>query len=196
MNGGIPGYALGAKSLARSPVSLEDFARLKETVLFGDDDVRWLKESRAVLADQAEAILDVWYGFVGSKPHLLQSFADTGTRKPDGAYLAAVRKRFGQWILDTASADYDQSWLDYQHEIGRRHYRTGKNRTDGAKAADIVPLRYLIALIYPVTVTLKPFLARKGHSADQIDRMHEAWTKAVLMQVILWCEPYVAREDF
>jgi hypothetical protein len=29
-----------------------------------------------------------------------------------------------------------------------------------------------------------------------VDKMHEAWVKIVLLQVILWSEPYVAREDF
>ena len=52
-------------------------------------------------------------------------------------YFAAKRpvvKRFGQWILDTARAEYDQAWLDYQHEIGLRHHRTKKNRTDSVDA--------------------------------------------------------------
>jgi hypothetical protein len=192
----ISGYALGSANIPRSPVALVEFDKLKETVLFTDEDIRWLRQSAEVLRDQTEAILDVWYGFVGSKPYLLQAFVDPATGKPDEVYLAAVRKRFGQWILDTAAANYDQAWLDYQHEIGRRHYRTGKNRTDGAKGSDIVPLRYLIALHYPVTATLKPFLATKGHPAVEVDKMHEAWVKIVLLQVILWSEPYVAREDF
>jgi hypothetical protein len=38
----------------------------------------------------------------------------------------------------------------------------GQNRTDGAHAADVVPMRYMLALLYPVTATLEPFLARKG----------------------------------
>jgi hypothetical protein len=192
----IPGYNLGSATVPRSPVTLEEFDRLKQTVLFTDEDIHWLRQSAEVLREQTEPILDVWYGFVGSKPHLLQAFIDPATGNPDQAYLAAVRKRFGQWILDTAAANYDQAWLDYQHEVGRRHHRVGKNLTDGAKAADIVPLRYLIALHYPVTATLKPFLAKNGHGAAEVDKMHEAWVKSVLLQVILWCAPYVAREDF
>jgi Protoglobin len=83
-----------------------------------------------VLAPQVEAILDVWYGFVGANPHLLA--AVTGPDgQPDQRYLAAVRRRFGRWILDTARAEFDQAWLDYQNEIGLRHTRTSKNRTDG-----------------------------------------------------------------
>jgi hypothetical protein len=192
----IPGYELGGAGVPRSPLSMESFELLKKSVLFGDDDVRALRMSLEVLRDQTEAILDVWYGFVGSNPHLLASFASARDGQPDARYLAAVRKRFGQWILDTAAANYDQKWLDYQQEIGLRHHRTKKNKTDGVAAAEHVPFRYLAALLYPITATLKPFLAKKGHSAQDVDRMHQAWIKSVLLQVILWSYPYVKEGDF
>ena len=72
MTTNIPGYTYGSASLAKSPVSLDDFANLKQASLFGDDDVRYLKMSHDILKDQTEQILDVWYGFVGSTPFLLQ----------------------------------------------------------------------------------------------------------------------------
>ncbi|MBX3645376.1 MAG: hypothetical protein KF720_20130 [Rubrivivax sp.] len=181
---------------ARSPVTPAEFELMKKTALFGDDDVRALRLSHDVLHDQVEAILDVWYGFVGSQPHLLASFSHPVSGQPQGEYLAAVRKRFGQWILDTAQANYDQRWLDYQHQIGLRHHRTAKNRTDGAEASPIVPFRDLFALIFPVTVTLKPFLAKKGHSAEQVEQMHAAWLKSGLLQLTLWSHPYVKDGDF
>lgn len=192
----IPGYTYGQASVARSPVTLRELELLQKTLLFGPEDVQWLKRSQAVLADQVGAILDVWYGFVGSNPHLLAAFVKRSTNEPDGQYLEAVRKRFGQWILDTARAEYDQKWLDYQHEIGLRHTRAKKNKTDGVATADAVEFRYLIALTIPVTTTLKPFLAKKGHKADEVDKMHAAWVKSVLLQTILWSQPYVKQGDF
>lgn len=191
----IPGYAYGSPALPPAPLTPDELDLLRRTLLLGDDDVAALRASGPVLADQTDAILDVWYGFVGSQPHLLASFADAaGT--PDADYLAAVRRRFAQWIADTARAEYDQAWLDYQFEIGRRHHRSGKNRTDGARAADHVAWRYLVALAVPVTTTLEPFLARKGASADDVRRMQQAWVKAVLLQTILWSHPYVRDGDF
>lgn len=192
----IPGYTVGDRTLPKAPITLEELKLIQESLLFGDEDVRYLRMSHEVLDDQVEAILDVWYGFVGSTPQLLKYFENTGTGKPDGDYLAAVRKRFEQWILDTAAAEYDQKWLDYQFEIGRRHHRVGKNRTDGAESVPIIHFRYLPALHYPVTATLKPFLAKKGHGSDDVEKMHEAWRKAVLLQVILWSYPYVTNGDF
>ncbi len=191
----IPGYTLGQPSVPRAPIGTGELELLNKTLLLGADDVAALRASEPILADQTDAILDVWYGFVGSQPHLLASFADDSGR-PDADYLAAVRRRFGQWILDTARANFDQRWLDYQFEVGRRHHRSGKNRTDGAKAVPHIAYRYLPALLYPVTATLKPFLAGKGASPEEVERMHQAWIKAVLLQVILWSHPYVREGDF
>lgn len=196
MSHDIPGYTKGTPVIGRSPVSLEQFALMQKSALFGDDDVNALRESHAIVKDQVEAILDVWYGFVGSQPHLLASFTHAQSGQPVGDYLDGVRRRFGQWILDTARAEYDQAWLDYQHEIGLRHHRTKKNRTDNAPSTPIVPFRDLFALIFPVTITLKPFLAKQGHSADAVDRMHAAWVKSCLLQVTLWSHAYVKDGDF
>lgn len=192
----IPGYTYGTAAVARSPVTPADFELMKKSVLFGDEDIKYLRLSHDVLKDQVEAILDVWYGFVGANPHLLASFTSKSDGKPLDDYLGAVRVRFGQWILDTARAEYDQKWLDYQHEIGLRHHRTKKNRTDGAASTDHVPFRYLFLLVFPVTFTLKPFLAKKGHAADEVEKMYAAWVKSCLLQVTLWSHAYVKAGDF
>jgi hypothetical protein len=185
----IPGYTYGTDAVPRSPVSLEELQLLQSTLLLGEDDLIALRRSGDLLAPQVEAILDVWYGFVGANPHLLAAFTGPDGQ-PDQAYLAAVRRRFGRWILDTARAEFDQAWLDYQHEIGVRHTRNGKNRTDGVQAADHIPLRYVLALLIPITTTLKPFLAEGGATPDEVEAMHQAWVKAVLLQ------PYVRDGDF
>jgi hypothetical protein len=192
----IPGYTFGTPAAARSPLTMHDLELLQKTLLFGEEDVKYLRLSREVLASEVEAILDVWYGFVASNPHLVQFFAGADGR-PDGAYLAAVRKRFGQWILDTAAADYGERWLDYQHEIGLRHHRAKKNLTDAVTGGSpIVAFRYLVPLAYPITATLRPFLAKRGHGAEDVEKMHAAWVKAVLLQVTLWSYPYVKDGDF
>lgn len=194
--GGVPGYALGQPTLARAPYSVADLAALQKSMLFGADDVAALRQSKAILVDQTEAILDVWYGFVASTPELVVFFGDTRSGQPDGAYLAAVRKRFALWILDTADAKYDQAWLDWQYEIGLRHNRVKKNKTDGAHGPAQVDFRYLPALTIPITTTLKPFLAKTGASAADVEKMHAAWVKAVLLQAILWSHPYIKDGEF
>lgn len=192
---GIPGYTYGTAEVARSPVSLDDLRKLQQAVGWTEEDARSLRMAGDVLEDQVEQVLDVWYGFVGSTPHLLSYFSDPhGQPLPD--YLAAVRRRFGQWILDTCRRPHDQAWLDYQHEIGLRHHRAKKNRTDGVQSVEHIPLRYVVALIAPIALTIKPFLAKKGHSADEVEKMHAAWVKAVVLQAALWSYPYANPGDW
>jgi hypothetical protein len=192
----VPGYAYGAPSLQPAPYTSADLAALQKTLLFTQDDVAALRQSKVILADQTDAILDVWYGFVASTPELVVFFGDATTGNPDPGYLAAVRKRFALWILDTAEANYDQRWLDWQYEIGLRHNKIKKNQTDRVNSTAQVNLRYVLSLTIPVTTTLERFLANKGASPAEVGKMHAAWVKAVLLQTILWSHPYVKDGQF
>lgn len=189
-------YSAHSGNAGFEPMSMEEFELLKKSVLFTDDDVRYLRMSRDVLEPNIDELLDVWYGFVGSNPHLVHYFSDRKTGEPNSEYLAAVRVRFGQWVLDTADANFDDDWLARQLEFGLRHHRLKKNTTDGVDSVDHIPFRYLVALHYPITTTMKPFLARGNHSNEDTQKMYEAWRKAVLMTAILWSQPYIAPEDY
>ncbi|MCS6873954.1 MAG: protoglobin domain-containing protein [Pyrinomonadaceae bacterium] len=188
----MKGYDYG--NVAKSPISLEDFELLKKTVLFTDEDQKYLRLAGEVLKDQVQDVLDLWYGFVGSHPHLVKYFGKEG--QPNANYLAAVRERFGQWIMDLCNRSYDQDWLNYQYEIGLRHHSTKKNKTDNVDAEPIVHFRYMVAFIYPITATIKSFLEKKGHDAETVQKMHDAWFKAVVLTVILWTYPYVKEGEF
>ncbi len=192
----IPGYRHGDPALPAAPLSVDDLAALCETVLLGDDDLAALRRSGPILEPQIEDILDVWYGFVGSKPFLLAHFSDPEQAAALPEYLGRVRARFGQWIRDTAAAKHDQTWIDWQLEIGRRHHRVGKNRTDDAASTALVPFRYLFLLAQPVVQTLRPFLEKGGTDRDDVDAMQEAWRKSVLLQLTLWAHPYIHEGDF
>jgi len=194
---GVPGYTYGTGEVARSPLSPEDLDLLERTVLFTEEDKEYLRMAGDVLEGQTDQILDLWYGFVGDNPHLLYYFSNVETEEPDSEYLARVRERFGWWILNTCRRPYDQEWLDYQHEIALRHTRDKKNETDRAyDTPDYIPLRYLVAFIYPITATIKPFLANGGHDPKEVDKMHDAWFKSVVLQVTLWSQPYAKEGDF
>jgi hypothetical protein len=190
MMASIPGYNKGASDVAPSPISDEEFKQLKQTVLLTDEDERFLQMAGEVLDDQIEHVLDVWYNFVASHPHLVHYFSGADGQ-PNADYLARVRARFGQWIRDTCSARYDREWLNYQQEIALRHTPVKKNRTDRVSSvAKHVPLRYIVAFVVPITVTIRPFLAKKGHSSQDVEGMYNAWFKSVTLQVSLWSEPF------
>jgi hypothetical protein len=191
----IAGYTYGTEGVAKSPLSTDDLELLKKALLFTEEDEKYLRMAGRILADQIEDVLDLWYGFVASHPHLVYYF--TGQNgQPNADYLAAVRPRFGQWILDTCNRPYDQDWLNYQHEIGLRHHRSKKNKTDKVQSVPNISHRYIVAFIYPITATIKPFLAKNGNSPDEVEKMHQAWFKSVVLQVALWSYPYVKEGDF
>lgn len=190
----IKGYDYGIATLEQSPVTLQDLALLKKTLLWSNDDDHFLKMAGEVLKDQINEVLDLWYGYVGGNEHLVHYFSKNG--QPNMDYLTAVRARFGQWILDLCQKPYDQNWLNYQHEIAKRHHSTKKNQTDGVDTVPIIHYRYMTALIYPITVTIKSFLAKKGHSQADVEGMHNAWFKAVTLTVILWTYPYIKKDEF
>ena len=183
------GYTYDDPQLPRSPVSLEELELIQKSLLWTDADKQALRRAGEILTAQTDAILDVWYGFVASNPHLVAAFAGADGQ-PDASYLDAVRGRFGRWIEDLCTRDFDETWLAYQEEIGLRH-TAKKNQTDGvASPAGHVELRHLIALAVPITVTIRDFLARDGADPGAVDEMYDAWFKAVMLSVVLWARPY------
>lgn len=185
----IPGYTYGAPEVPHSPVTGGDLDLLRATLLWSEEDDRYLRLAGEVLADQVDDVLDLWYGYVGSHPHLVHYFTDRNG-EPIGEYLERVRARFAQWVRDVCSRPYDGVWRDYQHEIGLRHTRAKKNQVDGVDSVPEISLRYLIAFIFPITATMRSFLANRGHSAEDVDGMYTAWFKAVVLHVCLWSQPY------
>jgi len=176
------------------PVSMEELELLKKTLLWTHEDDKYLKMAGKVLEPQLNEVLDVWYGYVGANPHLVYYF--NSNNNPDAEYLAKVRVRFKQWVLDLCNKPYDKNWLVYQNEIGLRH-TSKKGKTDNvSNTPDIVHYRYMIAFIYPITVTIKPFLANSEHSREEVERMQNAWFKAVVLSDILWTKPYIKEGQF
>ena len=75
--------------MSTATVTSAEFDELKASVLFSDDDVASLRRSGEILADRVEDVLDVWYGFVGSNPHLLASFTRTSDGEPSTSAQSA-----------------------------------------------------------------------------------------------------------
>ena len=195
IEGEIPGYTYGTSEVAKSPLSDEAFEKLKSSVGFTDEDVQYLKLAGEILSPQMDAVLDMWYGFLDTLPHI-GFYTTDGKGNPVTEYRAATRQRFRQWILDTCNRPYDRAWLDYQHEIGLRHHRSKKNQTDHVDSVPHTPLRYIVTFIYPITIKFKPFLANGNTSAENVEKMHEAWFKSMVLQVTLWSLPYTKDGDF
>jgi len=72
----IAGYTLELNKQL-FPLTLNDLELLKQTVLFMDEDERYLRLAE-VLKDQIDAVLDLWYGFVAANSHLVYYFSNAG----------------------------------------------------------------------------------------------------------------------
>jgi hypothetical protein len=134
-------------------------------------------------------MVDAWRAKIGEQRHLLAAFVGPDG-KPDDEYKAQVKPRFVQWVIDLCTRPFDRAWLDYQHEIGLRHTPEKKNATDRASTPPVVHQRYLIAFAAEIIVSARERLTAAGPSPDEVDRMHAAWTKAVMISIALWSEPY------
>jgi hypothetical protein len=192
----IPGYTFGTGEVAKSPITMEEWEELKKSALFSEEDVVYLRLSESVLADQVDDLLKTWRGIIFDHPHLRAYDENPQTHEVDTKYAQAVAKRFGQWVLDTARAKYDQAWLDYQYEIGLRHHRSKKNETDGGRTLAHIRARDLIAFCASIVVPMKPYLARTGHPPEVVNRMYDAWWKAMILQATLWVQPYIREGDY
>ena len=60
------------------------------------------------------------------------------------------------------------------------------------ESAPTIHLRHIIAFgaVMSDPNIIKPFLSKKGNGAAEIDRMHQAWSKSIWLQMALWSEPY------
>jgi hypothetical protein len=186
----IAGYAYGSTEVARSHVSLDELDKLKTSVGFTAEDQRYLNLAGEVLADQTRQIVELWRSnIIASIPNLARH-----SRSPEGeaipSYLERSNLRFQQWILDTCLRPYDQDWINYQEEIALRHTSLRKNQTDNVRSTPFVPLRDIIAFVAVMNQTIKPYLAAKGHSAEDAEKMHSAWCKSLQLQISLWSRPY------
>ena len=163
---------------------------LKISAGFTEEDQRYLRLAGEVLRDRTKEIVDHWRsGIIASIPNLARhSRTPVGNAIPE--YLANSNLRFQQWILDTCLRPYDQDWINYQQEIALRHTTLKKNKVDGVRSTPYVPLRDVIAFIAVMNETIKPYLAAKGNSAEEVDKMHRAWCKSMQLQLALWAGPY------
>ena len=186
----IPGYTYGTAEVAISPVSMRELEDLKISVGFTEEDRRSLQLAGEVLEGQTRQLVDHWRnGIIASIPNLARhSHTPEGNAIPD--YTANSGLRFQQWILDTCLRPYDQDWINYQQEIAVRHTTLKKNKVDGVRSTPYVPLRDIIAFLAVMNDTIKPYLAAKGNSVEEVDKMHRAWCKSTQLQLALWAKPY------
>jgi Protoglobin len=113
--------------------------------------------------------------------------------QPDADYLNSLRPRFGDWIRQLCQPRNNQ-WSRYEEAIAQR-IREQPLSDSGLDDIPVVFLRYMVTFIYPVTAAIRPFLSKHGHRPEDVEKMHQAWFKAVSLSVILWTYPDPATQE-
>jgi hypothetical protein len=175
--------------IAHSPISLDELREIESATGWSDQDARVLRQHGEIFKQNAEQMVDAWRAVIGAQPHLAKWFFGSDG-KPDEEYKAKVKQRFVQWILDACFRPHDQAWLDYQEEIGLRHTPEKKNKTDAAHTPPLVPLRYLIAFGSVVAITARKFFVDAGVRDQELQKLEDAWSRAVQLHITLWSRPY------
>jgi pimeloyl-ACP methyl ester carboxylesterase len=187
----IPGYDYGSLNVAKSPITLKELEELKQSAGFTEEDERWLHLAGEILADQTDELVAKWRDIIAKHPHLAQYGRRLDGHK-DEHYSERSGLRFQQWVLDTCLRPYDQDWLNYQQEMAIRHTSLKKNKTDNVQSVPTIHLRHIIAFTAVLNDPniIQPFLLKKGHSPTDVERMYQAWSKSLWLQIALWSEPY------
>jgi hypothetical protein len=181
----IASYDSGESAEAKSPVMMEELEELKQTVTLTDDDIMYLHMAGYTFENQTEDIINTWRAVIAASPHLAYYFT-AYNNEPNERYKALLKERFKQWVLDVCFMPYDQDWLNNQQKIGLRY-------TDSRSH---IPLRYILAFTAVINNTIRPFLANKVKNLDELEKMHQAWCKAVILHVTVWSRAYVPANEW
>jgi hypothetical protein len=189
----IAGYDYGRTATVRSPLSLKDLREIEQATGWSEEDAGVLRRHERLFVRHAESMVDHWRSILGAQPHLVKSFFGPDGKR-DGEYAARVKARFVRWVIDVVQRPHDEAWLNYQEEIGLRHMPAKKNQTDHRNTPPVVELRFLLAFTAVVALSTRKFFREAGIAGEELERLMDAWSRAVQLHVTLWSRPY-AKED-
>lgn len=167
--------------------SQDDIEQLWRVGLFSAEDAYALRQVWRILKGQTDDYLDRVLGMVAAYPPLATQLS----RLRDGVWgretridSFPVRRWFRRWLFETCLFPQDLPWLR-------------RMQVEATAPLGPVPLpgfRYLIALAFPLVLTVRPFLSASGHDRQDIEHMQQALLKAILLQTALLGKLYVKEE--
>ena len=179
-------YGTAGSGTPKSPLDAEVLVRLKRMLLFTHDDEQYLLMAGDILLPHTEDILDNWYDYILKNNYLAYYFTRGGA--PDLDYLQTLRPQFRQWLIDLCTRQEGNTWWQFEERIVAQLQLKLTAETD-LGALPLEYLRYMSTFIYPVAEAGRPYLSRHGHPAAEVERMQQAWFKAISFSVLLWVYP-------
>jgi len=92
---GIPGYDFGDESVPDAPISMAEFERLKDTVMWSAEDDEYLRMAGETLEPQVDDMLDRWLGFLSTFEFMNDYRRDVDTGELIEEYGERSRPRYG-----------------------------------------------------------------------------------------------------
>lgn len=64
------------------------------------------------------------------------------------------------------------------------------------RSTPFVPLRDIVGFAAVMNQTIRPYLAAKGDSTEEVEAMHRAWCKSLQLQLALWTRAFSGRDEW
>ena len=161
----------------------DDIDLLWHIGLFSADDARALRKVWRILKGQTDDYLDRLLGMAAAYPALATELAvlhGAHWQKETTDDSATLRRWFRQWLFETCLFPQEPPWLRQVDANPPEH-----------PEPPLLRFRYIVALAFPLAVTVRPFLATGGNDHHEIERMQHALLKAILLQAVLLSKLYV-----
>lgn len=167
------------------PQPQQVWERMAAFVQFMPEDVALIRQTGAVLAPHADAVIDAVYEHLFKYPEFARFFQDeSGNVPPTG--LMHRKSTLKQWLVRTVSGEFDEGFTAYLTRVGAVH-----TAGHGAHTELHVPVTYMVALMAwvqgAVTATLFQLM---GQQAPDLSRAVQAWNKLLMLQLILFLSAY------
>jgi Protoglobin len=171
----------------------QTLVRLKRMLLFTHEDEQYLMMAGNILAPHTEDILTSWYDTILKNNYLATYFTRDGA--PDMQYLLSLRPQFRKWIADLCTRQEGNPWWQFEERIAAQLQLRPAAEHD-MDPLPLIYLRYLSSFIYPVSEAGRPYLSKHGHPPAEVERMQQAWFKAISFSVLLWVYPQSQQRPF
>jgi Protoglobin. len=186
----IPGYIYGKPEVPKAPLTKKDFELLLDSVLWTKEDEENRELLGEIIKENMKEILDKIVSYFGSKEYLIYYFKDRQAQTTITEYVNNTVDRLAQWLLDICYKPLDENFINYNYLIGIRHTYEGKGKADNVSTVEHIPARYMVTCLFPITVVLKDFIARKVEDPVLTDRLYNTWFKLQVITTALFLIPY------
>jgi hypothetical protein len=172
----LPGQRTLAAEQSLLPCSADQVESLKQVLLLSREDERALQRVLDILDGKAEDYLNALLGLMAAHPDLRMLLRRAQGKPEDDREV--VYRHFRQWLTDTCRCVPNPCYFS-------------EPQAGAEPPGSLPPLRYLLALSYPLSMTARLFLAEAARDTGELEHLQQALLKALLLQTAVLSRRYV-----